>query len=298
MPVDPQRLVLTLGCQRSGTTLVHLILDRHPQIVSLDEPDSYRFLRREREALRRAAGGGLISLKIPRMGEFPRLAQLRRLLDGGARGIFVYRDPHGVAASMMRLELDIGRWAAIFPRREAPVLARACGLTLPEEFAAWSEWRLCLNHIALKHRFYRMHLAHYPLLNVCYERLVEQPRHWVDRIAEHLGLVPDQEMLEHHRHGTGEAMGGTRRDRPIDRHSLDGWQASLTAEQAAEVELYCAEPLAFWRAGYHGEGCRSPEAEAQDGRVAHRFDLHRDLQRGGLPAPLLGEHPPAQPRPL
>ncbi len=37
-------ICLIIGCQRSGTTLLRLILETHPQISVYEEPDCYDFL--------------------------------------------------------------------------------------------------------------------------------------------------------------------------------------------------------------------------------------------------------------
>src|SRR5437764_15362292 len=104
-PVDPGRLALTLGCQRSGTTLLHLALDAHPRVASLDEPDSYSFLRRGKARQRRVRHVARLNLKLPQMGYEPGGAAISALLTGGARGVYLYRDPRAVAASMWRLQL-------------------------------------------------------------------------------------------------------------------------------------------------------------------------------------------------
>jgi hypothetical protein len=183
------------------------------------------------------------------MGAEPSGRRIRALLDAGAFGVYLYRDPRAVAASMMRLELPEGRWAAIYPRREAAPLSRACGVALPPGYRGWSAWRFCLNHIALKHRFYLGYLAGPSTLPVCYERLVAQPEPWLRRVAAHLGLPFDAAMMAHHLDSRGEAAGGTRRDRAIDTASLDAWRAQLSPEQVLQVERACSEALAFWAAG-------------------------------------------------
>lgn len=249
--VDPSRLALTLGCQRSGTTLLHLALDAHPRVASLDEPDSYTFLRHGKSRHRPARHAARLNLKLPQMGYEPGGAQISALLSGGARGVYLYRDPRAVAASMSRLELkqQAGLWAERWPQVEVAALSRECGEEVPEDYERWSPWRRCLHHIRLKHWFYLAYLEG-RVLPVCYERLVEDPEYWLRRIAGYLDIEFDGALLSHHARGTGIAVGGTRRDRPIDARSVRLWRKSLTAGQIREVEAACSEALSFWDAGY------------------------------------------------
>ena len=83
---------------------------------------------------------------------------------------------------MMRLVTDKGLWAEVFPRSEILPLSRACRLRPPAGWQEWSSWQFCLNHISLKARLYSLHLAGPAVLPVCYERLVEEPRNWLERI--------------------------------------------------------------------------------------------------------------------
>lgn len=242
---DPERLILTLGCQRSGTTLLHLVLGQHPAVRSLDEPASYAFLRSGS-----ARRGPLINVKLPRMGSDPSAAHLRQLLEQGARGVYIYRDPRAVAASMMRLWVPEGRWAAVFPREEVGSLSWECDRPVPEDYGSWSMWRMCLHHIDLKHRFYTHHLADTGVATICYEQLVADPARWVPQVAGALGLSFHPAMLQHHRAGRGQVMGGTRRNRPIDTASVDRWRAELTVPQVEAVNHLCAAPLAFWQQGF------------------------------------------------
>src|SRR5438067_11898723 len=82
--LDPHRFILTLGCQRSGTTLVHLIFSAHPGVAGLDEPLSYEYLRGRKRRDRRVGTAPRVTLKLPQMGYTPGGGNLSALLVGGA----------------------------------------------------------------------------------------------------------------------------------------------------------------------------------------------------------------------
>ena len=258
-----RRVSLTLGCQRSGTTLLHLILDQHPEIASLDEPHSYEYLRRGRMRHRRAGRASLINLKLPQMGYEPASRVISDLLLAGAPGVYLFRDPRAVAASMIRFSRGRGTWAEVCTVPEVAALSRECGEAIPCGYDRWSSWRKCLHHINLKHSFYRAYLAK-STLPLCYERLVEEPERCLRRIVAHLGLAFHPALMRHHVGGTGTAVGGTRRDRPIDRESVGAWRNSLTPGQISDVETICAGALAYWDAGYGSDVTESRLSVAPD----------------------------------
>ena len=100
--------------------------------------------------------------------------------------------------------------------------------------------------------------------NPRYERLVEEPERCLRRIVAHLGLAFHPALMRHHVGGTGTAVGGTRRDRPIDRESVGAWRNSLTPGQISDVETICAGALAYWDAGYGSDVTESRLSVAPD----------------------------------
>jgi hypothetical protein len=111
MDTDTSGAILISGCQRSGTTLMRLILGSRPDVECHDEPHSYTLLARDQvpEAGRRLA------LKVPRVAEQldkPRAVDLgmpaieRCLMSHDV--LFMVRNPLDAVASM--LTLCRGEW--------------------------------------------------------------------------------------------------------------------------------------------------------------------------------------------
>src|ERR1700722_4163907 len=112
-----------LGCQRSGTTLLRLILESHPDVFCYDELKGYAVLQGAADEVR--ADARLVGFKIPRWTEqltFP------VLFDEGPEGpcdnfyrgekvLFVHRDVRDTIASMFKLKAGESNWCEIWAPR-------------------------------------------------------------------------------------------------------------------------------------------------------------------------------------
>ena len=95
--------ILITGCQRSGTTLLNLILDSHPEMMSIDEDKfDYRFIN---TYLHAEWLPQYISFKLPRYA--PILLFLKSLKD--LRIIWSIRDPVDVVWSMVKLQVVLDK---------------------------------------------------------------------------------------------------------------------------------------------------------------------------------------------
>jgi hypothetical protein len=115
---------LITGCQRSGTTLVGMILEAHPSIeyrgrerhtVSHAGAGHAGAESRRRDAAPRRSDGGLVGYKGPR--DSHRVAEIAAAWPHG-RVVWVERPIRQVVASMLALKSDGGRWATRFAPRE------------------------------------------------------------------------------------------------------------------------------------------------------------------------------------
>jgi hypothetical protein len=89
--------VLITGCQRSGTTLLYLILDSHPQIRGMDE---WEFKTALFDIyLTQPEYHPCFAVKLPKIAHFaPALAAIP-----GAKVLWCVRDPRDVVTSMLKL---------------------------------------------------------------------------------------------------------------------------------------------------------------------------------------------------
>ncbi|HZT83276.1 MAG TPA: sulfotransferase, partial [Gemmataceae bacterium] len=146
---DPGRFFI-VGCQRSGTTLLRLVLECHPLVACYDEDTAYKALQ---EGCRcPPPGKRLAGFKIPRWTEQlgepvcrdEGLAETAAGLYQGEPLVFVLRDVRDVVASMHKLRMtERQTWLEFcarpileaklrrpeFRERYAPEIAalRACG---------------------------------------------------------------------------------------------------------------------------------------------------------------------------
>lgn len=192
--------VFLVGAERSGTTLLRILLDGHPEIAfaseseflvdamgpdgSFPEPEAYRaFLADDRVF-------GLTGLRVDPTLPFPELA----------RSFFAQRagDARVVGATVHR---HFDRLLALFPRARflhlvrdgrdvaVSVIGRRWAGNLWSASAAWREAEELWDAVAAS-------LPPERRLELRYEALVADPRGELTRICEFLGLAFDPGMLE------------------------------------------------------------------------------------------------------
>ncbi|HEX3862724.1 MAG TPA: sulfotransferase [Stellaceae bacterium] len=251
-----------VGCPRSGTTWLQIILGSHSEIATRREThlfdgymaslynhwqrevyaphkDGLRVLLDQAEfdtAIRHFCdvvfakiaaskpGADYILEKTP--GHVLHHHTIRRLYPE-SRFLHLVRDPRAVVASLLAVKKEPwGSWAPA------------------DAFQAARIWR---NHVAIGHELARDHAA---CLELRFEDLVATPDAVLDRLYRWLGLDPvtyDTERfslchLKQHQ-GEGEQSDPAREDRGnFFRHGLvNGWATELTRAQIAVVEGICAE---------------------------------------------------------
>jgi hypothetical protein len=256
------------GCQRSGTTLLRLILESHVAIKCFDEEVGYALLIRDaRGEIDRAQINAvkLFGYKIPRFAE-----QLTRPIfydpDYGAfqsfyRGekvIHIVRDPADVIASMMTLR--VGGNASWIDRYGREILhwmvARAETDNVYKEKYAEIESKGFPAHMVgalyweIKNQgLFDLLKNGMPVFPVKYEKLVASPRaelltlcrflevEWCDALLEHPSY-PHTELDEN-----GRAIGQTNPMRSIDTLSIGGHRRLMTQEQVNEVNTFVSDMI-------------------------------------------------------
>jgi hypothetical protein len=251
----PDSWFFIIGCQRSGTTLMRLVLECHSEVECRDEVVSYGTIGGRRTTARTRR---LLGLKVPCLTEqfaSPTLWDVAWVpeVPNGYRGhplIFMIRDARDTVASMMGLQVFGRSWVEsslestlqakverdpAFAERYASALSLLDWSRRRDPAKAALYWRYKSDALFdyLSRRF--------PVLLVRYEDVVRQPQLELLRVCGFLRIPWERGLLNHpgftHREldSAGIAMGGTNARRPIDRESVGKWRNALTEEQAADV---------------------------------------------------------------
>jgi hypothetical protein len=238
-----------LGCQRTGTTLMRLILETHPDVFCYDELKGYAVLQKSiPEDLTPAR---LIGFKIPRWTE---QLSYQILLDDGPEGpcdnfyrgekiLFLLRDVRDTIASMLKLKGGESNWCEEW----APRIIDA-KFAQDETFRArysvecnvienCSNRLIGLAALYWKYKtesFFLYRSEGLPVLPVSYERLVTEPRALLPLVCAHLGIRFHENLMHHNefRHAelfeNGMTLGNTDPTRPIQFDSVEQWVRYLS----------------------------------------------------------------------
>lgn len=245
-----------VGCQRSGTTLLRLILECHSRIQCCDEAVSYAVIAGVRPAP--IPTRALLGLKIPCLTEqlarsslwdafvLPEVPNVYR----GQRIVFAVRDVRDTVASMLALQVHGKPWVdthlvpclrskirrdVVFRRRYAADVALLQRARHPRLARAAFYWRFKTEALLdyLERGF--------PVLPVRYEDLTTQTERQLRRVCDFLGVSWEPGLLRHsafaHDDVTadGLAVGGTDARRPIDSRSVARWHGTFTSDELEEM---------------------------------------------------------------
>ncbi|MBK1629755.1 hypothetical protein CKO31_03165 [Thiohalocapsa halophila] len=235
------RACLVLGSQRSGTTLLFLILTSHPKITGLDEKFSgfdlppWPVLAYNSLASRRTL------YKLPTL-----TSSVDRVVGWlpNAQVLWMVRHPYAVVASMRTLRFADGRsWLERYGREELSSLAREFG-DAPQETEADDLvavgahiWKYKMRSMT---RFIEKGMA---VRSIRYEDLVDEPEQTLKPALTALGLEWSDNLLEHHKfHGSERHAGNSRGNVPIDRARKEA-RAPLSPREKEIVAGVCAAAM-------------------------------------------------------
>lgn len=251
-----------VGSQRTGTTLIRLILECHPKVFCYDEGLSYGLLRDKVFGLppdMRKDPGAVerIGYKIPRWTE-----QLGRpmIVDNidhegatafylGEPIIFLHRDVRDTVASMLTLITDGGNWVKHWARRmiEDKIandlqfkdkFRREIDLVTSLQWPDAAAGALCWKYKTSAYWEYCD--RGYPVLGLRYEDLVQHPERELRRVAAFLSIEWDEALLRHNKFehqecSTGSAIGGTDPTAAISSRSLNRYQQVLPSSRLTKL---------------------------------------------------------------
>lgn len=235
--------VLVTGSQRSGTTLMLLILDAHPRVRGLDESEvGWRAAHPTvRELLRDARAQRTTCRKLPRASGH--LSLLRGSYPH-ARIVWMVRHPLAVVSSMRALRLEgwEGNWLALYAEKEI----RQFSDLLPDDTRDVDELSLiergarvwALNCKAVE-EFRR---AGMDVDVVRYEELLRSPESTLRRLLGALSLEWDPSVLAFHERERNEnrvLAGGTTGAKAMD-DSRAKPDVDFKTSEVAAVAAQCA----------------------------------------------------------
>jgi hypothetical protein len=248
------------GCQRSGTTLLRLVLGSHEEILCFDEAVSYDLLRAEAPGTRTRTAERpstqIVGFKVPRFSEQLTRPIFTDPLYGalpsfymGDKVVFLFRDVLDVIKSMIKLKEGEEAWIDKYGREILSFMVSQPGsnigfkskyefigrLGFPSHLVGALYW-------AMKSQgYFELAKRGLPVLPVRYERFVSDPRVELARICGFLRVPWSDALLSHHLRSHDEldefglAIGGTDPKRRIDVNSIRGASQLLTRSQEVEI---------------------------------------------------------------
>ena len=222
--------ILITGCQRSGTTLMGLILDSHHKIQHTDE-DSFNINSLEENTK------FIHSYKLPQEAvNFPFITQQLK----PDKIIWMVRNPFDVTRSMLNLHIKRNRtstepWAATFAHKEINKALQYLPYSTTQEIMdTIEEYRKTLSQMSYRDTSNGMIIAaatcwsikqlalkEYKRLNldfkvIHYEDLVTHPEVILKDCCDFLNIEWNENLLKHHELHKGSSIGNTKNDRAID----------------------------------------------------------------------------------
>ena len=269
-------ICLVVGCQRSGTTLLRLILECHSDVICYEEPTSYDYwadpeLLKNEIIKRNAEGKQVFVFKTPclteqfnnedgiakelRYSKFP----FKFSYDGQLL-LYLVRDPRDVCISLKNLKLTssgndwIDIWTNyidnLYPRiipdfatkyaKDLQIIERAGDYSFSAKAALY--WKIKTAP------FFEYDALGYKLLLVLYEDLITSPQRNIEEICKFLNIKFMDVLLQHHTkshsytNSDGITVGNTNVFRPIDQDYIRLYKNKMSLEEQ-KIILSIAGPL-------------------------------------------------------
>lgn len=182
LPVRPLVNFVTIGAMRAGTTTLHDLLSRHPDISMSRDKETDYFI----EAKQNGRGPewyksqfdssrpirGEISPNYSKAMDFPGVPARLAAVCPDVRLIYIVRDPVARAVSQYAHSWSMGELAV-----------------LPAEMAMTDEYQSLINISSYARQMdaWLQHFSQDQILIVDFDRLVTDPQSQIDRILDHVG---------------------------------------------------------------------------------------------------------------
>jgi hypothetical protein len=170
----------------------------------------------------------------------------------GEKILFLHREVRDTISSMLKLRAGEVSWCELWVDRilgaklahDAAFRARYAG----EEMRLAESGRNRLVGLAALYwkykteAFFTYRALGFPVLGICYERLISEPRLVLEQACRHLGIPFDEKLLHHHESAhtelfaDGNTVGNTNPRKPIQRDSVAQWRRFLSEEDVRLIE--------------------------------------------------------------
>ncbi len=256
------KIFFIIGCQRSGTTLMRLVLESHSMISCVDELRSYSILR-ETELLNKELkinqAKKWLGFKTPRITEQflePFIADAGADFLGMVNHysnipmIFLVRNPLDTIASMKKLDQGSKSWLEIWAESTIDFWRK----TIPDFDNIYREEIRLLENTKFKATvagaiYWKIKTSSYynyanktsQIILVFYENLVTKPIPTISTILNFLDVSWEDAVLKHEKllhpelDETGLAIGKTDPRLPIHTSSLNQYSEYLSKEEISEI---------------------------------------------------------------
>jgi len=237
--------IFIVGCQRSGTTLLNMILGSHPSVTAYDEPISYAFETcfckiscdacfwvSNQTAQQPLCQTPYVSYKVPKWTH--QTAKIKKRFPKASL-IFMKRNILAIVASMLSLKMKGGTWATKEAYKESlETISNLDNNILHQELTNIANNPLLLCTFCA----YTKQLYTKDSIIVDYEKLVEKPFQTLSKLCEKLDLVWSNFLLKHHINYKSQQIGKTLGNRAIDNTSKEKYLKLLSNEQQKLIKEY------------------------------------------------------------